>query len=63
MAKKQDTFVPELDGKGRVMCPVDAKILRQINTNTRNTAFADALKLALSKSGPDVKLTGPAGSK
>ena len=49
MDKKQKTFVPELDGKGRVMCPVDANTLRQINKKTKNTSFSDALKLAMSK--------------
>lgn len=44
-----DAFAPELDGKGRVMCPVDAKTLKRINTRTRNTALADKLRDALRK--------------
>jgi hypothetical protein len=49
MAKKPDTFVPELDGKGRVICPVDAKTLKRINARPKNTKLADKLREALRK--------------
>jgi hypothetical protein len=49
MANKTDTFVPEIDGKGRVVCPVDAKTLKRINSKPKNTPLADALKAALAK--------------
>lgn len=32
-SKSTAPFVPELDGAGRVFCPVDQKALKRINTN------------------------------
>lgn len=49
MAKKPDTFVPEMDGKGRVICPVDAKTLKRINRKPKNTDLADKLRASLWK--------------
>ena len=49
MAKNLDTFVPELDGKGRVICPVDAKTLKRINPRQKNNELADKLREALTR--------------
>ncbi len=49
MAKKPDTFVPELDGKGRVVCPVDFKTLKRIKAKPKNTELGDKLRAALGK--------------
>ena len=54
MAKKPETFAPELDGKGRILCPVDSKMMTRINKRYRNSVLSDALKEALAK-GPNVE--------
>ena len=48
-SKSTDHFVPELDGAGRVFCPVDQKALKRINTNPSSGVLAQALKAALEK--------------
>jgi hypothetical protein len=49
MPKTPFIFVPELDGKGRVICPVDAKVLKRINARPKNTELADKLREASRK--------------
>jgi hypothetical protein len=54
MKKTPERFIPELDGAGKVACPIDHKTLTKINVKSKNFAFEYALKAALKKKNSTV---------